>query len=209
MDDRRDRDPRRARDRAARVRDAAVAAGDAGASFEDVRIVAIAALTLALSASAAATAAAPKRTSVTGTIEALERRAITVDGARTVTCRLTAASPKPRLRGFAVGARARITCVRGVLSAIVRPSAVSGGVKPSGNAMTTKPEPAPAPKPAESVAGTSTITALGGGEIVFGGAIACRLAAASPSVGAYRVGSRVSYTCTAGALTRIGPAEGT
>ena len=172
---------------------------------------------LALAGASSAGAATPKRSSVTGTIEVLKLKTISVDGARYLTCRVTAASPKPRLRGFTLGAKARITCVSGVLSAITRPWAPTGGVTPAGNAMTTKPEPMPGPEPsgtggvkvAPTVNGTSTITSLGGGEIVFGSSISCAVNGRSPSLAGYRVGSRVSYGCTGGYLTSIGPGEGT
>ena len=179
-----------------------------------MRFAAIAAVTI-LALAAASSAATPKRATVTGTIKVLELRTISVHGTRNLTCRVTADSPKPRLRGFTLGAKARVTCVSGVLSAIARPWASTGGVTPSGNAMTTKPEPAPDPesgtggvKLAPSVNGTSTITSLGGGEIVFGGSISCVVNASSPSLAGYRVGSRVSYGCTRGYLTSIGPGEG-
>jgi hypothetical protein len=181
-----------------------------------VRFVAIAVASLALAVPAAGSAATPTATTVTGTIEVLKPRTISVHGVRHLTCRVVAGSPRPRLRGFAPGAKARITCVKGVLSAIARPWSTTGGVRPSGNAMTTKPEPTPDPEPggsgvkvAPDVNGTSTITAIAGGTIVFGGSISCLVNASSPSLARYGVGSRVSYSCAGGYLTAIGPGEGT
>jgi hypothetical protein len=191
-----------------------------------VRIAAIAALVVALAAVSTAPAAqAPKRTSLTGTIKVLKLKKITVHGKRDLTCRITALSPRVALRGFTLGKKAKITCVKGVLSAIARPAKASGSppmtaepVSPSDTQTAPKLDPAPDPfapgpgtggvKVAPNVTGNSTITALGGGMIEFGNAISCQLTSSSPSVAAYRVGSRVAYTCTGGALTSIGAGEG-
>jgi hypothetical protein len=188
-----------------------------------VRVAAIAAvLVLGLATGAAVTAAqSPKRTTMTGKIKVLKVQTITVHGTRNLTCRIGTASPKPGLRGFTLGTRARITCARGVLLKIVRP--VPGSVEPAGTVTnpktaTSPTEPAPEPtvttpptggvKTAPSVAGTATITLLANGTIEFGNAISCQLGGNSPSVAGYRVGSRVSYTCTGGELTSIGVGEG-
>jgi hypothetical protein len=76
------------------------------------------------------------------------------------------------------------------------------------------PDPAVTPptggvKIAPTVNGNGKITALGGGQIEFGGDITCQLGASSPSVSAYRIGNLVSYTCSGGSLVSIGPGEGT
>ena len=63
-------------------------------------------------------------------------------------------------------------------------------------------------KVAPTVNGTGKITALGGGQIEFGGDITCQVTSSSPSVAAYRVGALVSYTCSGGTLTAIGTGEG-
>jgi hypothetical protein len=185
-----------------------------------VRFAAIASvLALGLTAVGVATATTPpKRASLTGKISVLKVKTITVHGARNLTCRITTASPKPALRGFALGARARITCTRGVLSAIVRPKpAAAAPVSPTGTQTNPKePEPEPVTNPptggvkiAPNVTGTARITMLGGGSIEFGSSITCQLGSGSPSVAAYRVGSLVSYTCSGGSLVSIGAGEGT
>jgi hypothetical protein len=185
-----------------------------------VRFVAIASVVILGLATAPGVGAAktPKRTSLTGKISVLKVKTITVHGKRTLTCRITAASPKASLRGFALGTTARITCANGVLLAITRPSSATG-LAPSDSASASKPDPEPEPDPsttpgtggvkiAPTVVGNARITALGGGQIEFGSSITCQLTSSSPSVSAYRVGSYVSYTCTAGSLTAIGPGEG-
>jgi hypothetical protein len=183
-----------------------------------VRLASIAAvLVLGLATSVAATAQAPSRTTATGKITVLKVgnvskvKTITVHGTRNLTCRITAASPKPTLRGFALGARAKITCSKGVLVAIAHP-------KPRTATPVATPAPEPDPtvttpgtggvKIAPTVNGNGKITALGGGQIEFGGEITCQLTSSSPSVAAYRVGSLVSYTCAGGNLTAIGTSEG-
>jgi hypothetical protein len=185
-----------------------------------VRLASIAAvLVLAVAASAAATAA-PARTTVTGKIKVLRVKTITVHGTRNLTCRITAASPKATLRGFALGARAKITCSRGVLVAIAHPKPLAvTPVTPSGSASTPRTGLQPEPtittpgtggeRIAPTVNGNGKITAVGGGQIEFGGDITCQVTSSSPSVAAYKVGALVSYTCAGGTLTAIGPGEGT
>ena len=82
---------------------------------------------------------------------------------------------------------------------------------PSGTGTTTEPTETGTGgvKVAPTVNGSGTITALGGGQIEFGASISCLVTSSSPSVTAYRVGSRVQYTCTAGVLTAIGASEAT
>ena len=182
-----------------------------------MRLAAIASVViLGLAAAGTASARAPQRTTLTGTISVLKVRTITVHGSHNLTCRITPASP--RLRGFALGATAKITCVKGVLAAITKPLSMTvTPVTPSGSSTaTTKQEPMPndSPSPgtagtkvAPSVDGSGTITLLTAGSVEFGNDISCLLNSASPSVARFKVGSNVSYTCTAGVLTAISPSE--
>jgi hypothetical protein len=169
-----------------------------------VRIAAIASIViLGLATAGIASAKTPQRTTLTGKISVLEVKTITVHGSRNLTCRITPASP--RLRGFRLGARARITCVEGVLASIAKPLTV-----------TVMPEPMPndspgsgtgATKVAPTVNGSGTITLLTATSVEFNTDISCLLNASSPSVARFRVGSNVSYTCTGGTLTSIGTSE--
>jgi hypothetical protein len=184
-----------------------------------VRFAAIASVLSIALATAGVTAAAqtPKRVSLTGTISVLKVKKITVHGTRNLTCRIGATSPRVGLRGFTLGTKARITCVKGVLAAIVKPVKASPPplhsatpATPSDSATKPKPDPVPDPAPgtggvkiAPNVSGTATITALGGGQIEFGNAISCQLTSSSPSVAAYRVGYRVTYSCEGGSLRSI------
>src|SRR5262245_52584387 len=168
----------------------------------------------------------PLRTSITGKITVLHARSIRVHGIGNLTCRITTASPKPTLRGFALGMKAKITCKKGVLSAIskaatLQPSPVT--IMPSNTVTVPKNGLQPDPtvttpgngagtggvKTAPSVAGNGTITLLTSGSIEFGNSISCLLGGNSPSVSGYKVGSKVSYTCTGGELQTIGPSEST
>jgi hypothetical protein len=175
-----------------------------------VRLVTIAAalaLSLSLSLAAGAGAEPPARASLTGKIAVLKPTAITLHGSRSLTCRITTSSPRVRLLGFSLGSKATVICLKGVLSKIVRP--VTPALSEGSSADATEPETGTGGvKIAPTVNGTAAITALGGGAIEFGGAITCQLGSRSPSVGAYRVGSRVSYTCAAGTLTAIGVGAG-
>jgi len=163
----------------------------------------------------------PKRVTATGKITVLKVKTIRVHGSKNLTCRITTASPKVTLRGFTLGATAKITCSRGVLLAIMRPD-TGATVQPTGTVSNPKPEPQPDPsveppgtggpggvKTAPSVAGTGTITLLSSSAVEFGDSITCQLGPNSPSVSGFKVGARVSYTCSGGMLTTIGPGEGT
>jgi hypothetical protein len=188
-----------------------------------VRFAAIAlVLTLVLGTAGIATATTPpKRTTLTGKISVLKVKTITVHGTRNLTCRITTASPKVALRGFTLGATAKITCTKGVLSAITRPRpATATPISPTDTQSNPKTEPAPDPGPlttpptggvkiAPNVTGTARITLLGSGLIEFGSSITCQLTSGSPSVAGYRVGSLVSYSCSGGSLVSIGAGEGT
>jgi hypothetical protein len=173
---------------------------------------------LGLATAGAGAARTPKPTSLTGKISVLKLKTITVHGTRNLTCRITSSSPKVRLRGFALGSKARITCKRGVLLAIAHPT------KP--NAMTRAPEPTATPvtpsdstsvnkpdttpgastvNPALSIVGKGNISAVGATSITIGTSVTCGLNASSPSVSAFRVGDRVDYQCVSGSLTKISP----
>ena len=164
----------------------------------------------------------PVRKSITGKITVLKVQSIRVHGIGNLTCRITTTSPKPALRGFTLGMKAKITCKSGVLSAIARASALQPSpvtIMPSGTVTAPKSEPQPDPavttpgtggvKTAPSIAGNGTITLLSGGTIEFNNSISCLLGSNSPSVAAYKVGSKVSYTCTGGELQTIGASEAT
>jgi hypothetical protein len=188
-----------------------------------VRLAAIAAavLTVAVLVGPATAGKSPQRSTITGKITVLKVKTIRVHGIGNLTCQITTASPKATLRGFALGMKARITCTKGVLSTItktaLKPSAVT--IIPAGTVAAPKAEPMPDPavttpptggvKIAPTVNGNGKITAVGGGQIEFGGDITCQLGSSSPSVSAYRVGNLVSYTCSGGSLVSIGPGEGT
>jgi hypothetical protein len=139
------------------------------------------AVAVALVLAAAAPAAAPKRTSATGTITALRLHTITIRARHDVTCRIAPRSP--RVRGFAVGARASIRCVDGILRALVK-------------------APTPTPPGVYVVLGGS-ITALSAGSITVGGSVTCSIGERSPSLGGFRVGSAVTGRCDAGVLTSL------
>jgi hypothetical protein len=174
-----------------------------------VRFAAIAsAVALGLVVAGVASGQTPKRASLTGKISVLKTKQITVHGKTKLTCRVTTTSPK--LRGFALGTSAKITCVKGVLATIRK---LAPPVQPGithDSTITTSPDKgnagATTVKPAVSVVGSSTITALGGGSITFGGALTCAVAASSPSVAAFRVGDAVDYQCASGVLTKISAA---
>jgi hypothetical protein len=163
----------------------------------------------------------PKRVTATGKISVLKLKRITVHGTRNLTCRITTASPKVVLRGFTLGTTAKITCTKGVLSAISRPRPTSATpISPTDTQSNPKtapqPEPAPSTNPptggvkiAPNVTGNARITLLTGTSIEFGSSITCQLTSSSPSVAGYRVGSLVSYTCSGGSLVSIGAGEGT
>ena len=189
-----------------------------------MRFAAIASiLALGLAAAGVASADAPKRASITGKISVLKLTTITVHGKGKLTCRVTATSP--RLRGFALGTNAKITCVRGVLATIKKltVSTPAGTLHPGGsgvtqdNTVTVTPDKGDATvspsgqSPGQgqtglSVVGSSTITALGGGSITFAGALTCTVNASSPSTAAFKVGERVDYQCANGVLTKISAA---
>jgi hypothetical protein len=195
-----------------------------------VRFAAIAVVVvLGLATVGVTSATTPKRTSLTGKISVLKVKTITVKtgaahGTRNLTCRITTASPKVVLRGFTLGTTAKITCTKGVLSAIARPPTTkpttATPITPDNTQSNPKTDPQPDPgasttpgtggvKIAPNVTGNGRITLLTGSLIEFGSSISCQLTSASPNVGAYRVGSLVSYTCSGGALTSIGAGEGT
>jgi hypothetical protein len=186
-----------------------------------VRFAAIASVVLLGLATAGVASAKtpPKRATLTGKISVLKVKTITVHGTRNLTCRITTASPKVVLRGFTLGTTAKITCTKGVLSAISRPRPTSATpISPTDTQSNPKTEPEPGAsttpptggvKIAPNVTGTARITMLGGGSIEFGSSITCQLTSSSPSVAGYRVGSLVSYTCSGGSLVSIGAGEGT
>ncbi len=166
-----------------------------------VRFVAIASLVvLGLVPASAMAGQTPKRASLTGTISVLKLKKITVHGNHNLTCRIVTVSP--RARGFVLGSRAKITCVRGVLSAITRPVPASsppvvdtGTISSSGKVN------------ADSVSGVATISALGSGSITFGAGIKCSVGSGSPSLTGFRVGSHVNYECSGGSLRSISDAS--
>jgi hypothetical protein len=177
-----------------------------------MRIVTIAVVViLGLAMLGGAAAVTPKRATITGKITVLKLKTITVHGSRTLTCRITTSSPK-RL-GFALGTMAKVTCTRGVLTAIRRPLVVTPVTPTNTGTTTTTTTTTPTEtgtggvKVAPTVNGTGAIRALGGGQIEFGSSITCQLGSGSPSVAGYRVGSNVRYTCTAGTLTAISASE--
>ena len=169
-----------------------------------------------------ATADAPKRASIAGTISVLKLKTITVHGKGKLECRL--ATTSPRLRGFALGTNAKITCVRGVLATIKKLAVTTtpaGTLQPGGSGVkqedtitvtpdkgggTVGPFGQARAKTGLSVVGTSTITALGGGSITFAGSLTCTVNASSPSVAGFHVGERVDYQCANGVLTKISAA---
>lgn len=163
----------------------------------------------------------PKRVTATGKISVLKVKRITVHGKHNVTCRITPASPKVALRGFTLGTTARITCKKGVLSAIAHAKPIKATtITPTGTQTNPKTEPQPEPAPptnpptggvkiAPNVTGNARITLLTSTSIEFGSSITCQLTSDSPSVAGYRVGSLVSYTCSGGSLVSIGAGEGT
>jgi hypothetical protein len=171
-------------------------------------------------ATAVTAATTPSRTTVTGKIKVLKVKTITVHGTGTskLTCRITTVSPRVTLRGFTLGTTAKITCSKGVLLTIVHPALKTATpVTSSGTVSNPKtvPEPSESTTPptggvkiAPTVNGNGKITAIGGGQIEFGGDTSCMLTSSSPSVSGYRVGSLVSYTCAGGTLTAIGAGEG-
>jgi hypothetical protein len=188
-----------------------------------VRFAAIAAVLVLGLAAAGVTSSktSPKRVTATGKISVLKVKRITVHGKHKLTCRITPASPKVALRGFTLGTTARITCKKGVLSAIAHAKPIKATtIAPSGTQTNPKtapqPEPAPSTNPptggvkiAPNVTGNARITLLTGTSIEFGSSITCQLTSDSPSVAGYRVGSLVSYTCSGGSLVSIGAGEGT
>ena len=163
----------------------------------------------------------PKRTSATGKISVLKVKTISVHGTRNLTCRVTAASPRVVLRGFTLGTTAKITCTKGVLSAISRPKPTTAtSISPTDTQSNPKTDPQPDPDPlttpptggvkvAPNVTGTARITLLTSSSIEFGASISCQLTSSSPSVAGYRVGSLVAYSCSGGSLVSIGAGEGT
>ena len=190
--------------------------------MRNAAIATLVSLTLALAAVGAAGAATPpKRTALataTGKISALKLKVITVKkrtGTGKLTCRVAKSSP--RLTGFALGATARITCTKGVLSTIRKLPAAAAvpakaitpgtGVVDDGT-IDASPDKgnvgATTLKPAGSVVGTAAITALSATSITFAGALTCTINATSPSTAVFKVGSSVDYQCASGVLTRLG-----
>jgi hypothetical protein len=189
-----------------------------------VRIAAIAAVViLGLVATGVAAAKTPKQTSLTGKISVLQPKTITVHGTRNLTCRITTASPKVRLRGFTLGSKARITCGQGVLLAIAKPKrapvltpaapvtpATVTPVTPSDSTTVPKPAPTPGtgtvtPNPSLSIVGKGNISAISATSITIGTSVTCGFNPSSPSVSAFKAGDRVDYQCSAGILTKISP----
>jgi hypothetical protein len=188
-----------------------------------VRCAAIASVAiLALATTGVSIAKTPKQASLSGKISVLKLKTITVDGARTLTCRITSASPDVRLRGFVLGSTARITCKQGVLRTIAHPAQPAAmttkpelkpsptPVTPSGSVSVNKPGQtpgtgtgAPAPNPVLSIVGHGNISVLGGAVITIGTSVSCRFDASSPDVSAFKVGDRVDYQCSAGILKKI------
>src|SRR4029077_13730892 len=157
-----------------------------------VRLVSISAviLTAAMLASGLATAATAtssstvKSSTITGQITVLKVKTIRVHGLGNLTCRITTASPKATLRGFTLGMKAKITCKQGVLSTISKASTLKPSpltITPSPTVTIPKEDPTPEPtvttpatggvKVAPTVNGTGKISAIGGGQIEFGGDI--------------------------------------
>ena len=78
------------------------------AATASVLILALATFAVTAGGTAAAKTP-PKRVTATGKITVLKVRTIRVHGSKNLTCRITTASPKVTLRGFALGATAKIT----------------------------------------------------------------------------------------------------
>jgi hypothetical protein len=177
-----------------------------------VRRVAIAAVVLfGLAPVAASAGAKPPVVKASGKISALTRTTITIDGARDVTCRL--GSILPKALGFRIGTNAKMTCAKGVLTAI------SGAPVPKVAAVQAVSTTAVAstsggPAATEAVtstgatavyvmisgskvtlSGRGTITAVGAGGLTVGGGVTCSLGGGSPDVSEYKIGDRVSFRC--------------
>jgi len=142
---------------------------------------------------AAAVGAPPAKTSASGTITALRVHSITVHGGRDVTCRIRAGSL--RTRGFAVGMRATIRCVDGVLVLLKK--------MPAAKQVTTTPTTL-----GVYVVLGGRITTLSPTSVTVGGSVTCRIGPNSPKVSDFHVGSPVTGRCDGGVLTALSHAGG-
>ena len=186
-----------------------------------MRIAAIASIVMLGLASAGLAVAAsngsqtPKRVALTGKISVLKLKTITRARERAhLTCRITTTSPKVQPRGFALGSKVKITCVKGILSTIKRTPLVTAGAR---RLPRREPTADPARRPpgtggvkiAPTVNGPGTISALGSGAIEFGGAITCQLTSSFAELSPPTRGRqpRELHAAPPARLTAISPSE--
>lgn len=182
--------------------------------------IALAALVLTALAAAAGHAATTPRWTAKGKVSRLNAHTITVHG---TSCRITSVSPdRLTLRLYYVGAEVKIACREGVLKAIdvlkQLPSIRSGpptptrpptGTTPVGPTLLTQSTSGTTAtsSAASLLGGPISITAIGDGKITAGGGsltLTCTLGEASPDVGSYEVGTRLTrLECRNGVLTSL------
>ena len=152
-----------------------------------------------------------------GVIGVLGGKRIVLHGQKDVACKIDVAA-SGILRGFRVGDQARVTCLNGLLTAIVRAqgastpgsssstSSSSSSVSSSAS-VTTSTSTATGGTTTQSLsAGIGTIAALGGGSITVG-PISCTIGAGSPETSGFEIGDRVSLRCANGGLTALSHAS--
>jgi hypothetical protein len=159
--------------------------------------------------------------SAKGTVTALNRNAITVNGRN---CKITTVSP-PRsvLRLYFVGAHAKISCAGGILRKIdvlqALPAITTAGPptypKPStttssstsSSTIVTSQTIVGLSGSSSGISGTFSITAIGNGSITGGAgriSLTCTIGDGSPETGGLQVGDRLSYMhCKNGVLTDL------
>ena len=176
--------------------------------------VAIVILVAAVLVVETAAAAPPKRTGTGGTITLLGPNRIAVAGPRNVSCRIGASLSK-FVHAFVVGGNARITCLDGLLSAIVRlgprpvittsaQSSGNGSVSSSSASVSTSTSTSSAESKvtASVAAAAGPISAIGDGSITVG-SIACSIGSSSPDTSGFKVGDRVALQCSNDTLTGL------